>query len=488
MAAEGLVILVAGAEGQRQVVAQAPFVFGEQRPGCLLEILVGDAVGDLGVPVLGAEGGDMGVAEGADQLGVEHQIGGFQLAVITADDRRVAGIGHADGTGNGAAEGLGGVAGQAAVQGAEAEAAGVGEGDLVALEAQLVLVAVGERRGVGGAAVDRVAAGLAVQGAELAVVVVVALATALEVQGEVVVFVRGEGQAAADGVVLALDRGGAAFADGGVVVEFQVRGAAVVQAAAHVHAQQAIDQRTAAVEARLAGVAEVAILLDGVLQGQGAAPFAADLLGDDVDHAAHGVGSIEGRHRPADHLDALDGGHRRHEAGGGFVEAVGSDVAGGILPAAVDQDQGVVARQAADADVQTAGLAGALAHVDAFHILQRLGQVAVALLLQVFLADHADARRRLGDLLFVAGGGDHRVGQLEGFGGGAAQLEGAGEADGTGQQRALRAAMERKCVAHLERLPMKMRGDPNYEYFSIKSFLQFVDGHPVSKCFMHGAP
>src|SRR5690606_30865508 len=77
-------------------------------------------------------------------------------------------------------------------------------------------------------------------------------------------------------------------------------------------------------------------------------------------------------------------------------------IASGILPATVDQDQSVLAGHATDADVESAGLAGALAHVDTFHILKRFGQVAVRLLLQLFLADHTDARRSLGNLLFKA--------------------------------------------------------------------------------------
>ena len=60
-------------------------------------------------------------------------------------------------------------------------------------------------------------------------------------------------------------------------------------------------------------------------------PFLGHLAGDDVDHAAHGVRAIQGRHRPTNHLDAFDGGHRRHEAGGGFVETIGGDVARGVL-------------------------------------------------------------------------------------------------------------------------------------------------------------
>src|SRR5690606_8424673 len=114
-------------------------------------------------------------------------------------------------------------------------------------------------------------------------------------------------------------------------------------------------------------------------------PLGRDLFGDDVDYAAHGIGAVQGVHRAADHFDSLDGRQRRHEAGGGFTKTVGGDVACGILPAAVDQDQGVLALHAAHADVQAAGLAGALAHIDAFHVFQRLGDAAVHTFLPQFL-------------------------------------------------------------------------------------------------------
>ena len=67
---------------------------------------------------------------------------------------------------------------------------------------------------------------------------------------------------------------------------------------------------------------------------------------DHVDHATDGIGAVERGHRPADHLDALDGGHRNR----GQVEVVG--VVGGqgvtrVDPPAIDQQQRVVRVQAA---------------------------------------------------------------------------------------------------------------------------------------------
>ena len=72
------------------------------------------------------------------------------------------------------------------------------------------------------AAIDCVAAAFAIQGAELAVIVVVDLTALLEVQGEIVIFMGGQGQACADRMVAAFHRRGSALADGAVIVEAQI--------------------------------------------------------------------------------------------------------------------------------------------------------------------------------------------------------------------------------------------------------------------------
>ena len=402
MSTKGLVVVIAGAQGQGQIIAQAPLIFGKQCPGLLLEFRLGDAIGHFGFPPLAAYGGDVRFADRGNQLGVEDQVGGFQLAIVPADCPGYGGR-RTDGAGNGPAKGFGGVVHQAGIQRAEAEAAGVGQGDLFALEAKLVVIAV--RCGIrcGASPVQ------AVEGAELAFVVVVCLPSTLDIQREVMVLMRGQSQAGADVLVATIDGRGAALADINAIAVTQIRLLAIKQATADLQAEQAVDQRTTGVDTGVAGVAEVAILLVGVILCHRAGPLLADLAGDDVDYPAHGVGAVERRHRATDHFDALDGRQRRHEAGGGFVEAVWRDIACGVLSTAVDEDQGVLAGHAANADVEPAGLAGALADVDAFHVAQCLRQVVVALLLQVFTADDADAGRCFGDLLFEAGGADDRV-------------------------------------------------------------------------------
>src|SRR5690606_4063637 len=66
--------------------------------------------------------------------------------------------------------------------------------------------------------------------------------------------------------------------------------------------------------------------------------------GDDVDHAAHGVRTVDGRGAVGQDLDALNGGHRDGvEVLRGAVHRVGRGAA------AVDQDQGAAFAQATHA-------------------------------------------------------------------------------------------------------------------------------------------
>lgn len=131
------------------------------------------------------------------------------------------------------------------------------------------------------------------------------------------------------------------------------------------------------------------------------------LARDDVDDPAHRVRAVQGRHRAANHLDAFDGGHRWHEAVQRRAETVGRHVAGHVLAAAIDQDQRVVAGHAADADVQPARLACAAAHVNAFHILQGFGQIAVVARLKVLARHHRHGGRRFFQFLLEAGRRHH---------------------------------------------------------------------------------
>ncbi len=153
-------------------------------------------------------------------------------------------------------------------------------------------------------------------------------------------------------------------------------------------------------------IAEPVITLDRAFRRRGADPAVPDLAGDDVDHAAHRIRPVKGRHRPAHHFDPVDRGKGRQEAGGRLAKAIGRHPARRILAAAIDQDQRIVARHAADGDVEAAGLARFAADVHALHILQGFGQAAEPLFLQFLTPQHGDAGRRLDDILLIARRGD----------------------------------------------------------------------------------
>src|SRR5690606_11108276 len=82
----GIVVFITAARGERKIVTQPPFILEEERPGFLFEGLAGNAIDNFTIPVLGTNNGNMGLANGGGELGIEDQVGGFQLAVIAADD------------------------------------------------------------------------------------------------------------------------------------------------------------------------------------------------------------------------------------------------------------------------------------------------------------------------------------------------------------------------------------------------------------------
>src|SRR5690606_18587456 len=99
------------------------------------------------------------------------------------------------------------------------------------------------------------------------------------------------------------------------------------ETAAHAQAEQAVHQRAAGEELGLVVVAVLRVFLECVAVTDGAPPFLPDLLGDDVDHATHGVRAVEGGHRAAYHFDAFDGvkGWHVHELA--IAEVVRADIA-----------------------------------------------------------------------------------------------------------------------------------------------------------------
>src|SRR5690606_12011600 len=150
----------------------------------------------------------------------------------------------------------------------------------------------------------------------------------------------------------------------------------------------------------LAIIAELGVFLDGNPVADRTAPVILHLAGDDIDDAAHGIGAIQGGHRPANHLDPLDGIHRRHIHELAVAEVVRPDVTHNALPTAVDEDQGVILGQAAHGDTDVAVLVEIGTYIHALNVAQGVGEARVGLTLKLLAADHADARRRIGYLLF----------------------------------------------------------------------------------------
>ncbi len=379
LAAKDAVIVVARTDRQRHPLMQAPLVFHEQgflREG---ECLRRDAVDHLGIPVLGADGGQVR-APWHQQLRVEHLALDFQRAGRARYRARRT-------RRNRAADGFRVVHHIAAVPGTERQARLVRQRGLLAVVLLLWPVAARAQR------------------AELAARVVIGLARPVGVEHQFVVAVRGERQPRAHVVDLLLD-GVRVLDQRPGRVDLVVRDAGFVAAqgaAAQRESQHVGLERAAQVELGALDVAELVVFLQRVVGCHRTGPALADLARDDVDHAAHGVRAIQRRHRTADDFDALNGADRRHEAGRGAAEAIWRDVAGRVLAPAVDQDQRVVARHAPDADVHAAGLVTGRADVDAFHAFKRLRQIAEALFLELFTRQHRDRGGRIADRLLEAG-------------------------------------------------------------------------------------
>ncbi|MNP13420.1 hypothetical protein D3C76_1057010 [compost metagenome] len=166
---------------------------------------------------------------------------------------------------------------------------------------------------------------------------------------------------------------------------------------------EGVGERAVEAEAHALGGAFVTVLGKVLVNGHVAVGFARGLLGDDVDHPAHGPGAIAGRGRATDHFDALDlvG---RHPVGITARVALASPAVAHRTAAAdrlaIDQDQGVFRAHAADVDLPvvaalaTGGVAG---QVDSRHGADDLRQVVGRrAFLDVLGGDDRHARRLLG--------------------------------------------------------------------------------------------
>ena len=404
MRAVAFVMVEPRAGSQRQGVGGMEGIFGEQRPSIDADRVGIDRIAldrrfagnvlDFLRPVLGAELQHV-AAEWQRQQGIQRGIGGFWFRCALA----------AAGPGFLLADFL--VQRQRRIRPAPATV--VGNGPVVARMPGFQVGGIVGQRPAGRAFVgQRIVAGL---------------------EGQVLVGARRDRQFGGQAAVA-----GALGAAGAVArIEHMVfRPVAVI--AVHLEADQAVADRSAKPEVALAGIAVARVLLEDAAQIDRTVPLRRHLAGNDVDHAAHRIRTVQRRHRPAHHFDALDGFQRRDHA---RLYAAGTAVHGlaGVLPLAVDHDQRVFAGHAADRDVLLAAFAD---DADPFQMADGVLQVGERLAFQILAREHRDAGRCFLDFLFVAGGRDHHVGQ--GHGGVTGRLRGqrAGgvqAAEGAGDDR-----------------------------------------------------
>ncbi|MCY1409228.1 hypothetical protein D9M71_245690 [compost metagenome] len=269
------------------------------------------------------------------------------------------------------------------------------------------------------------------------------LVAAQQVEGQVVPFRQLVAQRQAAGLPrLALD-----FRE--AVVFLQRRGAPAQVLRAQFQAQAAA-QRAARHRRQHMTIARAGIAAQRTI----AVPLRRGLAGDDVDHAAHGLGAIECRHGAADQLDAL---HLVHRHPAVLVIRMADHVVGGGNPPAIDQHQGVAILHAADGDVlPPADLAPGQG--DARQAAQGFQQVGRTLGLDFLGADHGHRRWRIGHGMFGLAGGDGGRIELEGIGRAGTEGRHGGKDSGQGQLAHIQLQQDGLLAAGLGRGPGWLKG------------------------------
>ena len=389
MIAKGGVIVVAAAQRQGQGIGEAPFVLGEQGPLGELERGRCHAVGHLRIPVLTAQGEGV-ITPLRREFAVEDDALGFQIT-------RTARAGHA--VGNDPTDRFGLAPGQRVLQGPESQTPVVGQHSLIAVELQGVGIAA-RRRG----------------GAQFAVGIIVPLACHIDVQPKVVIRMRCQAQTSAQIPYFAFGRTATEPPDrslgsiDGLVSQFGIVAGQI--AATHCQPQQVANDGPVGEDIAAIQIAELVVALKCRIGRDRPLPRIADLLGDDVDDTADGIGAIQGRDGSAHDLDALDRRYGRQEAGRGFAKPVRRYAAGRVLAPSVDQDQRVVRAQSTDVDGQATRLAHRRADINAWHIGEDFRDRASPTLTNLLAGDHTDRCRRLFDPLFEAGRRYDDIGDL----------------------------------------------------------------------------
>jgi len=193
--------------------------------------------------------------------------------------------------------------------------------------------------------------------------------------------------------------------DGTTLAGFRAQ--AIAAFAAPGQPQLAGHQRAGNIQFGSHVIAELALFLKGATHGNAGRRLVEVLLGNDIDHPTHGIGTIERGGRTTDHLDALNGIHGRNMVELVATEVVRVDVTMIILATPVDQDQGVIRAHTAHGNRGLAGLVAGFPHIHPFQLTHRIDHRRKRAAVQLLLTNHGNAGRSLRDLLFETGSGHH---------------------------------------------------------------------------------
>src|SRR5690606_16232993 len=130
--------------------------------------------------------------------------------------------------------------------------------------------------------------------------------------------------------------------------------------------------------------------------------------GEDLHHAAKGVGSVEGGTRAAQHLDALDLVDRQ-------ILQAGAAGGGRADPHAVDQNHALRGAGAADVEPVEAAAAAVVGDLHAGRVSEQLEHAGRTQALDVLAGEHGHRAAHVVPGLGLAVGGDDGAGQLQGL-------------------------------------------------------------------------
>ena len=202
-----------------------------------------------------------------------------------------------------------------------------------------------------------------------------------------------------------------------LLVHAERRCTALEVAAAHLQPYLVLRDGTCEVEVVLHRIRLAVRRLKDTADGDSAVEFIRHLLRDDVDHAAHRIRPVEGRHGAAHHLDAFNLGGRGQARIRELVKAAhhAARDAGSHLRHPVHEDQRIAVTHAANRDRRRIESPRRTEGIDALHRVEHLTQISVAALCDLLRMDHGDTRRRIAHILLKARCRHHNRSRLIAF-------------------------------------------------------------------------